>query len=178
MFLILKICMIFIFLCTSPTYAQSKPDDVLKLSKGLDAIERENYTETNVHLKELKNPIAKTILKWAMLRSGHGDWREYQNFLNDNPQWPGLKKLKEYAELKIPENGNPQDILDFFGKQNPQTGFGALKLINALIATNKSNRANKILYYSWGNLSLSLNEQKDFLNYEFVPGDGDITSLI
>lgn len=168
MFRILKICMIFIFLCTSPTYAQSNPDDVLKLSKGLDAIERENYTETNVHLKELKNPIAKTILKWAMLRSGHGDWREYQNFLNDNPQWPGLKKLKEYAELKIPENGNPQDILDFFGKQNPQTGFGALKLINALIATNKSNRANKILYYSWGNLSLSLTEQKDFLNYELL----------
>ena len=58
--------------------------------------------------------------------------------------------------------------MDFFGKQNPQTGFGALKLINALIATNKSNRANKILYYSWGNLSLSLNEQKDFLNYELL----------
>ena len=53
MFRILKICMIFIFLCTSPTYAQSNPDDVLKLSKGLDAIERENYTETNVHLKDL-----------------------------------------------------------------------------------------------------------------------------
>ena len=168
MFRIFKICMIFILLCTSPIYAQSNPDDVLNLSKGLDAIERGNYTETNVHLKELKNPIAKTILKWAMLRSGHGDWKEYQNFLNDNPQWPGLKKLKEYAELKIPENGNPQDILDFFGKQNPQTGFGALKLINALIATNKSNRANKILYYSWGNLSLSLNEQKDFLNYELL----------
>ena len=168
MFRILKICMIFILLCTSPTYAQSNPDDVLKLSKGLDAIERENYTETNVHLKELKNPIAKTILKWAMLRSGHGDWKEYQNFLNDNPQWPGLKKLKEYAEIKIPENGNPQDILDFFGKQNPQTGFGALKLIKALIATNKSNRANKILYYSWSNLSLSLDEQKDFLNNELL----------
>ena len=168
MFRIFKICMIFILLCTSPIYAQSNPNDVLNLSKGLDAIERGNYTETNVHLKELKNPIAKTILKWAMLRSGHGDWKEYQNFLNDNPQWPGLKKLKEQAEIKIPENGNPQDILDFFGKQNPQTGFGALKLINALIATNKSNRANKILYYSWGNLSLSLNEQKDFLNYELL----------
>ena len=168
MFRIFKICMIFILLCTSPIYAQSNPDDVLNLSKGLDAIERGNYTETNVHLKELKNPIAKTILKWAMLRSGHGDWKEYQNFLNDNPQWPGLKKLKEYAELKIPENGNPQDILDFFGKQNPHTGFGALKLIKALIATNKSNRANKILYYSWSNLSLSLDEQKDFLNYELL----------
>ena len=55
--------MIFILLCTSPIYAQSNPDDVLNLSKGLDAIERGNYTETNVHLKELKNPIAKTILK-------------------------------------------------------------------------------------------------------------------
>ena len=100
MFRIFKICMIFILLCTSPIYAQSNPDDVLNLSKGLDAIERGNYTETNVHLKELKNPIAKTILKWAMLRSGHGDWKEYQNFLNDNPQWPGLKKLKETGRDK------------------------------------------------------------------------------
>ena len=114
MFRIFKICMIFILLCTSPIYAQSNPNDVLNLSKGLDAIERGNYTETNVHLKELKNPIAKTILKWAMLRSGHGDWKEYQNFLNDNPQWPGLKKLKKQAEIKIPENSNPQDSIKFF----------------------------------------------------------------
>lgn len=168
MFRIFKICMIFILLCTSPIYAQSNPNDVLNLSKGLDAIERGNYTETNVHLKELKNPIAKKILKWAMLRSGHGNWQEYQNFLNDNPQWPGLKKLKKQAEIKIPENSNPQDILNFFGKQNPDTGFGALKLIKALIATNKSNRANKILYYSWSNLSLSLEEQKDFLSNELL----------
>ena len=168
MFRIFKICMIFILLCTSPIYAQSNPNDVLNLSKGLDAIERGNYTETNVHLKELKNPIAKTILKWAMLRSGHGDWKEYQNFLNDNPQWPGLKKLKEQAEIKIPENSNPQEVLNFFGKQNPDTGFGALKLIKALIATNKSNRANKILYYSWSNLSLSLDEQRDFLSNELL----------
>ena len=168
MFRIFKICMIFILLCTSPIYAQSNPNDVLNLSKGLDAIERGNYTETNVHLKELKNPIAKKILKWAMLRSGHGDWKEYQNFLNDNPQWPGLKKLKKQAEIKIPDNSNPQDILNFFGKQNPDTGFGALKLIKALIATNKSNRANKILYYSWSNLSLSLDEQKDFLSNELL----------
>jgi len=168
MFRIFKICMIFILLCTSPIYAESNPDDVLNLSKGLDAIERGNYTETNVHLKELKNPIAKTILKWAMLRSGHGDWKEYQNFLNDNPQWPGLKKLKEQAEIKIPENSNPQDVLDFFGKQNPDTGFGALKLIKALLATNKSNRANKILFYSWSNLPLSLDEQRDFLNNELL----------
>ena len=168
MFRIFKICMIFILLCTSPIYAQSNPNDVLNLSKGLDAIERGNYTETNVHLKELKNPIAKTILKWAMLRSGHGDWKEYQNFLNDNPQWPGLKKLKEQAEIKIPENSNPQDVLDFFGKQNPDTGFGALKLIKALLATNKSNRANKILFYSWSNLSLSLDEQRDFLSNELL----------
>ena len=168
MFRIFKICMIFILLCTSPIYAESNPDDVLNLSKGLDAIERGNYTETNVHLKELKNPIAKTILKWAMLRSGHGDWKEYQNFLNDNPQWPGLKKLKEQAEIKIPENSNPQDVLDFFGKQNPDTGFGALKLIKALLDTNKSNRANKILFYSWSNLSLSLDEQRDFLSNELL----------
>ena len=168
MFRIFKICMIFILLCTSPIYAQSNPNDVLNLSKGLDAIESGNYTETNVHLKELKNPIAKKILKWAMLRSGHGDWKEYQNFLNDNPQWPGLKKLKKQAEIKIPENSNPQDILNFFGKQNPDTGFGALKLIKALIATNKSNRANKILYYSWSNLSLSLDEQKEFLSNELL----------
>ena len=168
MFRIFKICMIFILLCTSPIYAESNPDDVLNLSKGLDAIERGNYTETNVHLKELKNPIAKTILKWAMLRSGHGDWKEYQNFLNDNPQWPGLKKLKEQAEIKIPENSNPQDVLDFFGKKNPDTGFGALKLIKALLATNKSNRANKILFYSWSNLPLSLDEQRDFLNNELL----------
>nr|ADI20170.1 soluble lytic murein transglycosylase and related regulatory proteins (some contain lysm/invasin domains) [uncultured alpha proteobacterium EB080_L06A09] len=160
--------MIFILLCTSPIYAQSNPNDVLNLSKGLDAIESGNYTETNVHLKELKNPIAKKILKWAMLRSGHGDWKEYQNFLNDNPQWPGLKKLKKQAEIKIPENSNPQDILNFFGKQNPDTGFGALKLIKALIATNKRNRANKILYYSWSNLSLSLDEQKEFLSNELL----------
>ena len=56
MFRIFKICMIFILLCTSPTYAQSNPDDVLKLSKGLDAIERENYTETERSSERIKKP--------------------------------------------------------------------------------------------------------------------------
>lgn len=59
MFRIFKICMIFILLCTSPIYAQSNPNDVLNLSKGLDAIESGNYTETNVHLKELKTQLLK-----------------------------------------------------------------------------------------------------------------------
>jgi soluble lytic murein transglycosylase len=164
MFRLLKISIIFVFLWAMPLCAQSNLKDILNLSEGLNAIERGNQSESINHLKKSTNPIIRKILKWAMLRSGDGDWKEYQSFLNKNPQWPGLKKLKERAEVKIPKAANSQDVLDFFGKQNPQTGTGALRLMEALRDENKNNKANEILLYAWGNLSLNLDEHRDFLS--------------
>jgi len=91
MFRLLKISIIFVFLWAMPLCAQSNLKDILNLSEGLNAIERGNQSESINHLKKSTNPIIRKILKWAMLRSGDGDWKEYQSFLNKNPQWPGLK---------------------------------------------------------------------------------------
>ena len=118
MFRLLKICIIFVSLWALPLCAQSNLKDILNLSEGLNAIERGDQSESINYFKNSTNPIIRKILRWARLRSGNGDWKEYQSFLNKNPQWPGLKKLKERAEVKIPKGANTQDVLDFFGKQN------------------------------------------------------------
>ena len=40
------------------------------------------------------DPIATDVLTWMRLREGAGTFRDYQRFLAERPDWPGLDRLR------------------------------------------------------------------------------------
>lgn len=168
MFRVFKFFIFFVFILVSPICAKTDSKDISTLSEGLKAIEYGKWSKSDDFSKKIKDPVAKIILKWSRLRAGHGDWSEYQSFLNQNSQWPGLKKLRERAEKQIPKDANSQDILDFFGTERPQTAWGALKLVEALKSVKQETKATKTFIDAWKSLSLTSDSQSDFLNHEII----------
>lgn len=168
MFRVLNFFIFFVFILVSPICAKTDSKDVSILSDGLNAIEYGKWSKSHDFSKKIKDPVAKIILEWSRLRAGHGDWIEYQSFLSRNSKWPGLKKLRERAEKQIPKNTNSQDILDFFGTERPQTAWGTLRLVDALLSEKQDTKATKIFIDSWKTLSLTSDSQSDFLNHEII----------
>ena len=169
MFSLIKVCIVLVLLWVAPANAQSKFDDSNNLLNGLLAIENSDWVTAKNYSNKIIDPVGQTILTWARLRAGNGNWLEYKLFLKQNPQWPGLKRLRERAEVLIPKDENPKEVLNFFRKQKPQTGIGALRLSSALRRLENITDANKVLIDAWINLSLSVDEQFEYLdNYKSI----------
>ena len=169
MFSLIKVCIVLVLLWVAPANAQSKFDDSNNLLNGLLAIENSDWVTAKNYSNKIIDPVGQTILTWARLRAGNGNWLEYKLFLKQNPQWPGLKRLRERAEVLIPKDENPKEVLNFFRKQKPQTGIGALRLSSALRRLENITDANKVLIDAWINLSLSVDEQFKYLdNYKSI----------
>ena len=130
MFSLIKVCIVLVLLWVAPANAQSKFDDSNNLLNGLLAIENSDWVTAKNYSNKIIDPVGQTILTWARLRAGDGNWLEYKLFLKQNPQWPGLKRLRERAEVLIPKDENPKEVLNFFRKQiNKQNISRPLKII-------------------------------------------------
>ncbi len=95
------------------------------------------------------------LVEWMRLRSGDGTFTEYQHFLRLRPDWPGLSRVRSKGEEAIPEGADPGDVLQLFGDIRPQTGFGAVRLAQALEARGLNELASEVVITAWTDLRLS-----------------------
>ena len=108
-------------------------------------------------------PLVRDILEWHQLRKAEGSFEDARAFLARHPDWPGLAYLRKQTEQSIPHRYDPQKVLEFFATVAPQTGRGALRLIEALEATGAAEEAQKQAILAWTTLSLDDEEHEVFL---------------
>ncbi|MCK8463946.1 lytic transglycosylase domain-containing protein [Aliiroseovarius sp. S1339] len=108
-------------------------------------------------------PLVRDILEWHRLRRGEGSFEDSRAFLAKHPDWPGLKYLRKQSEETIPHLYDPQKVLAFFKPQPPQTGRGALRLAEALTATEAGEEARAQIILAWSTLSLDEDEHDAFI---------------
>ena len=101
------------------------------------------------------DPVATDTLTWLRLRSGDGTFDEYRSFLADHADWPGLDRIRAQAERAIPDGYGAEALIAWFGENDPETGEGAVRLAQALIATGDSEAAEAILRDVWINYRLN-----------------------
>lgn len=144
-----------IFTCLvtlSPVSAQEMENTPLAM---LSMIEKSDWEQAKTIAQNLNQPAAQKLVLWSRLRAGEGEWNEYRDFLDQNPQWPGLKRLRKQAELAITDRTKKPDMRRVFMGQPAQTGQGALWLANL----DPSVAAD-----AWLDLNLSTQEQAVFLD--------------
>lgn len=105
----------------------------------------------------------RDVVAWSSLRAGKGEWSYYRDFLNRNPDWPGLTLLRRAGEGSIPDNAQHRDVIEYFAAQPPQTGTGSLRLAAALRATGRTAEAKEEVVRAWKTMPMSDNEAAAFL---------------
>ncbi len=144
---------------SSTSTAMAEPSEGKALSDALLAVGIGDFASADAMIAQIDNPVAQTLINWARLRAGDGEWQQYLQFLTDNPDWPGLKRLRKQAEKVIPET--PHIVNAFFSQTQPQTAHGFLRLI---AAQDDPVIAQQLTIKAWLSLALSEEEQAAFLS--------------
>ncbi|MEM9755409.1 MAG: lytic transglycosylase domain-containing protein, partial [Pseudomonadota bacterium] len=124
-------------------------------------VEEREFDAARALEADIDDPAARDVVVWARLRARDGDWADYEAFLTRNPDWPGLAFLRRQGEYAIPRNADPGRVVAYFDGAGPQTGTGALRLAEALIALGDDPAP--VLVEAWTRLTLSPDEEAAFL---------------
>ena len=115
--------------------------------------------------------VGADVIEWQRLRAGDGLLGDYEAFMAQHPDWPGMPYLKTAGEAAVARSQDPARILAYFGPDRPKTAAGALALMRAKDATghhadavNEATRAWAALKFSAMNKALSL----DFMRQIWV----------
>ncbi len=106
--------------------------------------EREDWSEAALHAKRSNDPALIKLITWlTLLDSESGaSFHEFVEFITANPDWPEMKKLRQRAETSLRDSSaSDDDILNWFGKEEPVTGYGKLALAKALANKNPAPKA-------------------------------------
>lgn len=132
-----------------PLAAQSLP-------AAFEAAAKSDWPTATAQLPQ-SDTLTQDLLIWTWLRAegSTAPFTAYRDFLARRADWPGLDRLRAQGELSIPTGTPAAEVVAFFGGARPQTGEGAVKLINALSTQGDSAGAETMLREVWRSASLT-----------------------
>lgn len=108
-------------------------------------------------------PVAVDVIEWQRLRKGGGSFADYRSFLKRNSDWPGLQLLRRQGERAITAAARPDQIIAYFKDVAPQTGYGALRLVEAFAAEGNFAASRAELVRAWTTLNMNAAEEQAFI---------------
>ena len=129
-------------------------------------MEKRKWLEAEKTAKKAKDKTIYKFIRWKhLLTTGNNiTFFGYKNFIETNPKYPRINRLKYLAEHKIilDKNLSTNKVISWFNKNPPLSGYGKIILGQALI--NKGDKVNgiKLIKEGWINADLSRNNLKFF----------------
>ena len=123
------------------------------IEAALDAAERRDWAQAKAEAAPL-GAVALDLVAWEKLRAGAGEWPDYVAFVGAHPDWPRLSEIRAEGERDMPKGLPPEQVIAWFGDTAPETGEGAVRLAEALMARGKPDAAREMLVESWLTLGL------------------------
>ncbi|MEP2027400.1 MAG: lytic transglycosylase domain-containing protein [Paracoccaceae bacterium] len=140
------------------------------LGQAMNAMRAGNW-DNAARLAERDGQAASDVIEWHRLRLGRGTYGEVINFLDRNPDWPGLDWLRTKSEPAVALQSHAK-VLAFFSDAPPKTATGTLAYARALASQGRDNDADAIIVNAWRSLRMSVQEQALYLGaYESLLKD-------
>jgi soluble lytic murein transglycosylase len=168
-------------------YPQKKPksykSSMLKEAKLSSVVSKKDFEKTKEVLKfvklkkwnsalkltkKIKDKEFRNLITWMYLKQkgNRATFAEYQVFITRNSDYPRINRLRYLSEHKIIlKNTTPNAIINWFEKEYPNSsvegplsGVGKIKLGEAYMLTNKTEKAVKLIKEGWVNAELSKND--------------------
>ncbi len=167
-----------------PLIAGTKKKDTVKKSKYYKKKDFEIAKKAISEMKQAKWPTALKTAKRAKDKSIYNfiQWRhlltkgnrasyyDYKTFIDKNENYPRLGRIRYLAEHKLSTDTiSPKKIIDWFGADEPLSGFGKMILGESLILNGNTQKGTSYIKEGWITAELSKSElrfyRKKFKKY-------------
>ena len=130
-----------------------------KLAKNIfSLIKKRKWNSALEQTKKVKDKEFKNLVTWLYLkeRGNQATFNDYQNFIDGNPDYPRISRLRYLAEHKIIlENTSPKSIIKWFGDSEPLSGTGKIKLGEAYLKIEENELGSQLIKTGWVKADLS-----------------------
>tara|TARA_B100000700_G_scaffold328139_1_gene444937 strand:- start:42 stop:2228 length:2187 start_codon:yes stop_codon:yes gene_type:complete len=128
-------------------------------------MEKSNWKDAKNTAKKARAQSIYDFIQWRhLLTSGNkATFTEYKKFIERVKDYPRFDRIKYLAEHKINQkNQSPTDIINWFAKADPLSGYGKMILGESFIKVGKSAQGIKLIKEGFINADLSTNDLKYF----------------
>ncbi len=133
--------------------------------KAISEMQKSKWKSALKTAKKAKDESIYNFIQWRhLLTSGNqASFYDYQVFISKNSNYPRIERLKYLAEHKLStESVSPKKIINWFGDDDPLSGYGKMILGESFILNGYTNKGTKLIKEGWITADLSKNELKYF----------------
>ncbi len=123
-----------------------------------EAIGKDQWTSAFKLSKKAKDKDLYNLVNYFYLlkRSNSASFNDYLTFINKNPNFPRINRLRYLAEHKINlRTNNPKFIIRWFGENEPLSEFGKIKLGEIYLSMGDVEKGSKLIKEGWIKAKLS-----------------------
>jgi soluble lytic murein transglycosylase len=145
----------------SSKYYSQKDYDIAK--KSIQAMEKSQWTTALKNSKEAKDKSIYNFIQWRhLLTTGNqATFYDYMTFIQNNKHYPRISRIKYLAEQKLSTDKiSPKKIINWFGVDEPLSGYGMLVLGESFIQTGDSEKGIALIKRGWITAELSRDSMK------------------
>ena len=149
-----------------PLVTKTLSDKDFEITKVVfDYVDRKQWRLALSDAQKVQDKTIYTLVNWMYLidtQSG-ASFNEYQTFIKNHKDWPRINRIKYLAEHKINfDNNSPTSIIEYFSNNPPLSGFGRLRLAEAFLENNQTEKARNLVKDGFKDAELSKNDLKYF----------------
>jgi soluble lytic murein transglycosylase len=149
-----------------PLVTKTLNDKDFEITKVVfDYVDRKQWKLALSDAQKVQDKAIYTLVNWMYLiepQSG-ASFNEYQTFIKNHKDWPRINRIKYLAEHKINfDNNSPSSIIEYFSNNPPLSGFGRLRLAEAFLENNQTEKARNLVKDGFKDAELSKNDLKYF----------------
>ena len=145
----------------SSKYYSQKDYDIAK--KSIQAMEKSQWTTALKNSKKAKDKSIYNFIQWRhLLTTGNqATFYDYMTFIQNNKDYPRISRIKYLAEQKLSTDKiSPKKIINWFGVNEPLSGYGMLVLGESFIQTGDSEKGIALIKRGWITAELSRDSMK------------------
>ncbi|MDC1541002.1 lytic transglycosylase domain-containing protein [Candidatus Pelagibacter ubique] len=137
-------------------YYSQKDYDIAK--KSIQAMEKSQWTTALKNSKNAKDKSIYNFIQWRhLLTTGNqATFYDYITFIQNNKHYPRISRIKYLAEQKLSTDKiSPKKIINWFGVDEPLSGYGMLVLGESFIQTGDNEKGIALIKRGWITAELS-----------------------
>ena len=125
--------------------------DYAAFAQAFAAAERGDWPTAQAAASQGKDKIARDLITWRYLldETSGAIFDEIDGFLRAHPDWPRHDVLLAHAEKAMPDSASANAVLSWFGSRTPVSGFGEIRLGEALMKTGKRQEGIDHIRKGW-----------------------------
>jgi soluble lytic murein transglycosylase len=148
---------------TKSNFFSQRDFDVAK--RSIKAIEKRQWSAALTLSKKAKDKSIYNFIQWRhLLTTGNqASFYDYISFIESNKNYPRINRIRYLAEHKLStEKISPKKIIDWFGPNEPLSGFGKLILGESHIKKGNIERGTSLIKDGWITAELNRSNMKFF----------------